>query len=215
MAVSITVDAAAAGSGPAAGLAPAVFIDKDGTLIHDLPYNVDPARVRLREDAGPALARLQQAGYRLVLITNQAGLAHQKFEEEALQPVWDILASLLGLYGVTLDAIYYCPHHPQGSHPEFGRGCDCRKPAPGLLLRAARKHQLDLARSWFIGDILDDIEAGHRAGCRTVLLDVGAETEWRNSPLRRPDRVAASLTEAAADILAAAALAGATMEMAE
>ncbi|NMG36785.1 HAD-IIIA family hydrolase [Azoarcus sp. TTM-91] len=210
MAVSITVDAAAA-----AAPVPAVFIDKDGTLIHDLPYNVDPARVRLREDAGPALARLRQAGYRLVLITNQAGLAHQKFEEAALLPVWDILASLLGLYGVTLDAIYYCPHHPQGSHPEFGRGCDCRKPAPGLLLRAAREHRLDLPRSWFIGDILDDVEAGHRAGCRTVLLDVGSETEWRSSPLRRPDRVAASLTEAAADILAATVPAGAAMEMAE
>ncbi|MDX5409768.1 MAG: HAD family hydrolase [Thauera sp.] len=185
-------------------LAPAVFIDKDGTLAHDVPYNVDPRRLRLRSDAGPALAHLQRAGYRLVLITNQSGIAHGLFGEDALPPLWSALAAALAPHGAVLDAIYYCPHHPEGSHATFARACDCRKPEPGLLLRAAREHDLDLARSWFIGDILDDVEAGHRAGCRCVLLDVGSETEWRDSPLRRPDRVAASLTEAVADILAAA-----------
>lgn len=178
----------------------AVFIDKDGTLIHDLPYNVDPARIRLRTGAGPALARLRSAGYALVLVSNQPGIALGRFGPAALLPVWRRLAELLAPAGAGLDAIYYCPHHPQGSHPRFGGPCDCRKPRPGLLQRAATERGLDLARSWLIGDILDDVEAGRRAGCRTVLLDVGSETEWRPGPWRVPDAVAASLPEAAARI---------------
>lgn len=180
----------------------AVFLDKDGTLIHDVPYNVDPARIRLREDAGAALARLQRHGFHLILITNQPGVALGLFVHDALEAVWAKIALDLSAFGVVLDAVYHCPHHPQGSDARYALACDCRKPEPGLLLRAAHEHRLDLGRSWLIGDILDDVEAGRRAGCRTVLLDVGSETEWRHGPLREPDRVATSLTEAVDTILA-------------
>ncbi|HJV24643.1 MAG TPA: HAD family hydrolase [Aromatoleum sp.] len=190
-------------------LSPAVFLDKDGTLVHDVPYNADPNKVRLRDDAGPALASLQRRGYRLVLVSNQSGLARGMFQETALERIWAAMADALSPYGVALDGIYYCPHHPDGSVPEFAHRCDCRKPAPGMLLRAAEELDLDLARSWIIGDILDDIEAGRRAGCRAILLDVGSETEWRSGPYRQPDRIAASLTEATADIIASESL-GAT-----
>lgn len=183
-------------------LSAAVFIDKDGTLIHDVPYNVDPERVRLREDAGEALARLQQNGYRLILVSNQSGIALGLFEPDALDAVWARIAVVLSDHGVVLDAIYHCPHHPDGTHPRYAGPCACRKPEPGLMMQAAREHGLDLARSWLIGDILDDIEAGHRAGCRTVLLDVGSETEWRAGPLRTSDYVAGNLSEAADEILA-------------
>ena len=105
-------------------------------------------------------------------------------------------------YGVCFDGFYYCPHHPQGSDPCYALQCDCRKPQPGMLHRAALEHGLDLARSWLIGDILDDVEAGRRAGCRTVLLDVGSETEWRKGPEREPDHIARGLAEAVAWILA-------------
>lgn len=186
--------------------APAVFLDKDGTLLHDVPYNVDPARLRLRADAGPALALLRRNGYRLVLVSNQAGVALGRFDEAALPPLWRALGEALAPWGVTLDGIYYCPHHPKGCVPAYTRHCDCRKPAPGLLQRAALELGLDLARSWFIGDILDDVEAGRRAGCRTVLLDVGSETEWISTPMRHPDHVVASLTEAAFTLLADEAL---------
>lgn len=182
-------------------LSPAVFIDKDGTLVHDLPFNVDPGRVRLREDAGLALARLQRRGYRLVVVTNQSGVARGYFDEETLQGVWQAIADALDAHGVRLQAIVHCPHHPDGSVAQFAVACDCRKPAPGMLLRAAQEHGLDLGRSWLIGDILDDIEAGRRANCRTILLDVGSETEWRRSRLRHPHHVAASLSEAAAIIV--------------
>lgn len=188
-------------------LLPAVFIDKDGTLVHDVPYNVDPARVRLRSDAGTALARLRRAGYALILVTNQPGIAKGLFGEADLIPVWQKLTLELAAWGTGLDGIYYCPHHPQGREPRYSYVCDCRKPQPGMLVRAAADHGIDLSRSWMIGDILDDVEAGRRAGCRSVLLDVGSETEWQPGPWRRPHLVAASLLGAANAIAAQAALA--------
>lgn len=175
----------------------AVFIDKDGTLVEDVPYNVDPARICLRAEAGPALRRLQRAGFELVLVSNQAGIALGRFEEHALEGVWSCLRARLAAHGVALSAIYYCPHHPQG-------GCECRKPRAGLLRRAARERDIDLARSWMLGDILDDVEAGRRAGCRAVLLDVGSETEWRAAPLRTPEFTARDLDAASHYIVASA-----------
>lgn len=181
---------------------PAVFLDKDGTLVRDLPYNVDADRLRLMPDAGPALARLQAAGYALVLVTNQPGVARGLFDESDLEPVWLELARQLAPYGVAFEAIYYCPHHPQGSNRHYAYPCSCRKPEPGLLYQAAVEHGYDLPRSWMVGDILDDVEAGRCAGCRTVLVDVGSETEWRAGPRREPHFIAAGLMGAAEYILA-------------
>jgi D,D-heptose 1,7-bisphosphate phosphatase len=178
---------------------PAVFIDKDGTLVHDVPYNVEPERLRLRADAGTALRALQDAGYALILVTNQSGVALGRFPESALPPLWHAISKRLEPEGVALTAVYYCPHHPSGAG-QYAQHCDCRKPQAGLLRRAASAHDIDLARSWMIGDILDDIEAGHRAGCRAVLLDVQSETEWQLTPLRTPDYVAPDLTSASRHI---------------
>jgi histidinol-phosphate phosphatase family protein len=188
---------------------PAAFLDKDGTLLHDVPFNVDPERVRLREGAGVALARLARAGYALVLVTNQSGIALGRFAAAALAPVWRRIDGLLAPHGVRLDATYHCPHHPEGAVLQHARACACRKPQPGMLLAAARELHLDLGRSWMVGDILDDVEAGRRAGCRTVLLDLGSETEWRRGPMRAPDAVCTSLPEAAEEILAARPMRGA------
>lgn len=180
-------------------MTPAVFLDKDGTLVHDRPYNADPARLRLRAGAGAALARLQAAGFRLILASNQPGIALGRFSEAALAAVEEELARRLARHGVRLDAAYYCPHRP--AEPGEAPPCACRKPQPGLLQRAALEHGIDLQRSWMVGDILDDVEAGHAAGCRAVLLDVGSETEWRDGPSRRPDFVARDFAAVAACIL--------------
>ena len=179
----------------------AVFIDKDGTLIEDVPYNVDPQRIRLMPGAGPALRALKGAGYALFVVSNQPGVALGYFAESALEEVTDELNRLLAESGVTLDGVYYCPHHPAGELPEYRERCLCRKPGPGLLRRAAAEHGIDLAASWLIGDILDDIEAGRRAGCRTLLLDNGHETEWRRGPGRNPHYVVGDLAEAASCII--------------
>ena len=178
-----------------------VFLDKDGTLVEDVPYNVDPARIRLTDGAAEGLRRLHAAGYRLVVVSNQAGVARGYFPEEALEAVGRRLRELLAQAGVPLGGFYYCPHHRDGSVRRYAVACDCRKPAPGMLRRAAREHGLDLPRCWLVGDILDDVEAGRRAGCRTVLLENGHETEWVWSPERVPDLRAANLAEAAERIL--------------
>jgi histidinol-phosphate phosphatase family protein len=179
----------------------AVFLDKDGTLIEDVPYNVDPAQIRLTPGAVEGLRLLRGAGFRLIVVSNQSGVARGYFPEAALAGVEAKLRELLAAGGAALDGFYYCPHHPGGSVAAYAVACDCRKPLPGLLLRAADDHGIDLARSWLVGDILNDVEAGRRAGCHTVLLDNGHETEWVFSDLRRPDRVAADLAEAARVIL--------------
>jgi histidinol-phosphate phosphatase family protein len=164
----------------------AVFLDKDGTLVQDVPYNVDLNRIRLAPGVAAGLRVLQNAGYRLIVITNQSGVARGYFSEADLTAVFQRLQQLLAPAGVTLTDFYYCPHHPLGSIARYAVACGCRKPEPGLLFRAARDHDIDLGHSWFVGDILNDIEAGRRAGCRTILVHNGGETEWLLTPGRQP-----------------------------
>ncbi|HVW37545.1 MAG TPA: HAD family hydrolase [Pirellulales bacterium] len=182
----------------------AVFLDKDGTLVKDVPYNVDPQRIELAPEAPSALRMLRDFGFELIVVTNQPGVALGYFPVTAMAEVERRLAELLADSDIRLSGFYYCPHHPQAGQLGHGSACDCRKPAPGLLLRAAADHRLDLKSSWLVGDILDDVEAGRRAGCRTVLVDRGGETEWKRSPSRDPDYIAGDLLEAAACIVEAA-----------
>lgn len=190
----------------------AVFLDKDGTLIDDVPFNVDPQRIRLAPGATFALRRLARAGYALIVVSNQAGVARGHFAEQALAGVEQRLHELLAEIGVRLTGFYYCPHDPKGAMAPYAVACTCRKPAPGLLLRAAAAHDLDLARSWFIGDILDDVEAGNRAGCRTVLIYGNEtqwcfttdETRWRWSRERVPHAIVDDLEDAAHAVLTGA-----------
>jgi len=180
----------------------AVFLDKDGTIIEDLPYNVDPDRIRFMPGAENGLQLLHQAGYRLFIVTNQSGVARGYFDEKALRRVEVRLREMMGRSGVPLAGFYYCPHYPEGIVPAYSGKCTCRKPQPGLIIRAAQEHGIDLFRSWFIGDILNDVEAGRRAGCRTVLINNGKETEWELSQLRLPHHVVSNLEEGASVITA-------------
>lgn len=175
----------------------AVFLDKDGTLIADVPYNVDPALIRFLPGTAGGLRALHAAGFQLIVVSNQSGVARGYFAEGALAAVEARLRDLFAEAGVPLAGFYYCPHHPDGTVPEYAVACICRKPSPGMIVRAAREHGIDRAASWFVGDILHDIEAGHRAGCRAILIDNGNETLWERSPERTPDALAADLTEAA------------------
>ena len=175
----------------------AIFLDKDGTLVDNLPYNVEPRRIRLSSGAGPALRLLSRLDYRFFVVSNQSGIAEGRFAEDAMGAVAARLGDLLFRENLTLDGFYYCPHDPNGSVAPYAIACACRKPLPGLLLRAAAEHGIDLRASWMIGDILHDVEAGNRAGCRTVLLDNGNETEWRLGPRRIPTRIAPDLYAAA------------------
>jgi len=179
----------------------AVFLDKDGTLLRDVPYNVNPSAMELAEGAAEGVRLLTDAGYPLIVVTNQSGVARGYFGEEALGPVEDRLRELLADAGGRLAGFYYCPHHPEGATGLYAAACRCRKPEPGLILRAGEEHRVDLNRSWLVGDILNDVEAGRRAGTRTILLDNGNETEWELTPQRQPDYRAADLAEAAQIVL--------------
>jgi D-glycero-D-manno-heptose 1,7-bisphosphate phosphatase len=183
---------------------PAVFLDTDGTLIDNVPYNVDPDRVTLARGAGGALRTLKAHGYLLIVVSNQPGVALGRFPLAALEGVERRMQELLAQSGVALDAFYYCPHFPQATDVRHAVRCLCRKPQPGLLRRAALDWQVDLKQSWLVGAILDDVEAGNRAGCRSVLIHNGSETEWRLGVHREPDDHARSLRQATQLILTAA-----------
>jgi len=135
----------------------ALFLDRDGTLVHPRHYPSRPEELVLYDGLAPLLRRFQQHNYRLIVITNQSGLARGLFTEDALSLMHDHLTAELARDGVHIDGIYYCPHHPEGVIPELTVHCTCRKPAPGMLQRAAAELDIDLARSWFVGDILDDV----------------------------------------------------------
>lgn len=181
----------------AGGRSGAVFLDKDGTLLENVPYNVDPDRMRLAPGADRALRELGRLGLPLVVVTNQPGVALGRFRVDALEAVRVRLAEMFAEHGAALAGLFYCPHHPDGVVPRYAVDCLCRKPRPGMLLCAASLLSVDLRQSWMIGDLLDDVEAGQRAGCKTILVVNGGETEWRMSPEREPRFLVHALDEAA------------------
>lgn len=152
------------------GARPAVFLDRDGTLITALGYLADPAELELVPGAGAALARLGAAGFARVLVTNQSGIARGLLDEAALAAVHARLAEALAREGGALELVLSCPHHPEIGVPPYRLACGCRKPEPGLILEAARRLDLDLARSWVVGDAARDLEAGRRAGVPGLVL---------------------------------------------
>ncbi len=174
----------------------AIFIDKDGTLIPDIPYNVDPEKIILNEGVIEGLKLLKAQGYVFIMISNQSGVARGYFEEEALINVKNKVQQLLEP-DIRFKDFYWSFNHPQGTVKKYAVACNFRKPKPGMILQAAEEHQIDLENSWMIGDILNDVEAGKRAGCQTVLIDNGNETEWIAGEYRTPDYKAKNFFQAA------------------
>jgi D-glycero-D-manno-heptose 1,7-bisphosphate phosphatase len=164
----------------------AVFLDKDGTLVKDVPYNADPALVAFETDVFEGLRTLQGHGFKLVIISNQPGISMGLFSQHELDNLIRFFEKKFTENGALLSGFYYCPHTPATAET----ACSCRKPEPGLLLSAAQDLHIDLAASWMVGDILNDVEAGNRAGCRTVLINNGNETEWLSGPYRNPEYTA-------------------------
>lgn len=172
---------------------PAVFLDRDGTIIEERNYLSDPAGVALLPGAARGLARLRDLGLPLVLVTNQSGVGRGYFGRDAVERVHGRLIALLAEHGVRLSAIYSCPHTPADA-------CGCRKPSPGLLTRAAGELNLNLSRSYVIGDKPCDIELGLVVGATTILVRTGYGARHAQAGDCAPDLVAADLAEAAADI---------------
>ena len=147
-----------------------VFLDRDGTLILDKNHAFRPDGMELLEGVVGGLNLLQRTGFRFVVITNQSGVARGYYTEQDVRAMHRRLSEILLGEGIRVDEFYFCPHHPQGTVPQYSFKCTCRKPEPGMLLNAARNLGIDLAQSWVVGDAVTDIGAGFAAGCRTVLL---------------------------------------------
>jgi len=173
-------------------MAKAAFLDRDGVLNRKMPegqYVTRWEEMRFLPGAAEAILLLRQAGFRVIVVSNQRCVAKGLLSVEELESMHRRMCQRFAATGAKIDAVYYCPHDSEPA-------CPCRKPAPGLLLQAAREHQIDLESSWMIGDSMSDMEAGHRAGCKTALLQDATE---RRAGLA--DVVAPSLLEAAYGIL--------------
>lgn len=175
----------------------AVFLDRDGTIIEDTGYIKSPAEIKFIPGAIAAIKQLQSAGYKIIIISNQAGIARGFFSEDILQTIDKTIHRHVLSGGGHIDGSYYCPHHPEHGVYPYKQECDCRKPLPGLIKKAEKDLALDLSRSFMIGDKTTDIEAGGNAGVKTVLVLTGRGKEEHNKLGNQPDHVAESLAAAA------------------
>jgi len=181
----------------------AVFLDRDGTIIEDDGYISEVSRIRVFPWSAEAIRRLRDAGFLIVVVTNQAGVARGFFDEPFIGEAHRHLDALLASQGARIDAYYYCPHHPEGVVTPYARVCDCRKPAPGMIAKAASDLDIDVAGSFVVGDKWLDIELAQRAGAAAVLVRTGyGQAAEAERPARiQPVPVVDTLLDAAAWIL--------------
>ena len=179
----------------------AVFLDRDGTLNEEGGYINHVDRLKLIDGAGEAVALLEKHGLKTIVVTNQAGVARGYYPAEHLPKLHDRLRDLLKEQGATLDAIYYCPHHPDVGEPPFRQDCDCRKPKLGMIRRAEKELSVDAASSYMVGDKISDVEFGRKAGCKSILVLTGygkGELEYHRDKLTaEPDYIADDILDAA------------------
>ena len=174
----------------------AIFLDRDDTLIEDPGYINSPEQVKLLDGVSEALIELKALGYKLVVVTNQSAVARGIVTEKVLGEIHNRLEQMLAEKGALLDRIYYCPYHPDGVVQKYRKESDCRKPNPGMLLRAAEEMDIGLGQSWCIGNSLRDVEAGFKAGCKTILIDLPSHQQQVELGQLRPDYKAVNIKEA-------------------
>jgi D-glycero-D-manno-heptose 1,7-bisphosphate phosphatase len=182
---------------------PAVFLDRDGTINEDVGYLTDLAELHIYPFAADAIRLLRRAGFAIVVVTNQGGIARGVIAESLVQRTHDVMAERLTRAGALVDAWYYCPHHPESVVPGLSAPCECRKPGTALPRAAAERLGLDLERSWVVGDHWRDIQMGHGVGARAVLLRTGhgRDQELARAEGQRVEAICDNLIAAAAFIL--------------
>jgi len=179
----------------------AVFLDRDGTIIEDLGYISSPEQIKFIPGAIEAIKALKTAGYKIIIISNQSGVARGLLTEDMLQTIDKIIHKKILHGGGHVDASYYCVHHPEHGVYPYQQACDCRKPEPGLIKKGAREQNVDLDRSFMVGDHPFDIEAGKKTGVKTVFLLTGHGRKEQAALKSAPDHIAATIVEAAQWIL--------------
>jgi D-glycero-D-manno-heptose 1,7-bisphosphate phosphatase len=158
----------------------AVFLDRDGTINEEVGYLSQPENIRILPDVTEAIKVLKAAGYRILVVTNQSGVARGYYTEEDVQLINEKINQLLMKSGTSIDAFFYCPHHSNGVIAEYSYACHCRKPESGLMLEAAEQFNLDLTKSFIIGDKLIDLQMAEYLGARAILVLTGyGEQEWK------------------------------------
>jgi len=174
----------------------AVFVDRDGTIVEDIGYMNSPEQIKFIPGSLEAIKKLNNAGYKVIVITNQAGVARGLVAEDMLQTIDKTLHKLILNSGAHLDGLYYCPHHPEYGVYPYKQVCECRKPHPGLLKRAQKHFDIDLSLSFMIGDKATDVEAGKRAGTKTIFLLTGKGKKEESKIKDQPNHIAKNLLEA-------------------
>jgi D-glycero-D-manno-heptose 1,7-bisphosphate phosphatase len=186
----------------------AVFIDRDGTISEEVGYVNHPSRFRVFPYSPQAIRLLNDDGWLAILVTNQAGVARGYFGVDMIHTVHERLEAELATAGAKLDAIYFCVHHPNVGEPPYRLDCNCRKPKPGLIYKAAEDFSIDLEQSWMIGDRYNDVELAHNAGTQSALALSGyGRGEWehqRETWKQQPDVTADNLLEAVQTIVSGA-----------
>jgi D-glycero-D-manno-heptose 1,7-bisphosphate phosphatase len=181
---------------------PAVFLDRDGTLVEDVGYLGHVGRIAIYPWTIDALRVLRRAGFKLVVVTNQSGVARGLYPESAVHDVHAALAAAFARGGVAVDAYYYCPHYVHARLEQYRADCQCRKPRPGMVERAARELDLDVARSYVVGDHWSDVGLARAVGARGILVRTGSgETQAGQASTTPADAVLPHLMEAATWIL--------------
>lgn len=160
----------------------AVFLDRDGTINVEKDYLSKIEDFEFISGAPEAIKKLKEAGFFVVVVSNQSGVARGYFDEDAVNKLHQHIQTELAAYGTSIDDFYFCPHHPEKGHGVYKVVCNCRKGNPGMLLQAAREHELDLHSSFMVGDKLADIEAGKRSGCKSFLVLTGYGSEAALTP---------------------------------
>ncbi len=175
----------------------AIFLDRDNTIIDDPGYINHPNQVKLLPGAPSALSDMRNMGYKLIIVSNQSGVARGIVTEDTLADIHERLIQILRSEGVFIDAIYYCPFHPEGVIEKYRKESSLRKPEPGMLLLAAEEMEIDLRYSWMIGDSYRDVQAGKLAGCRTILINSPANPTIKEYSDPEADSIAVNIKEAA------------------
>lgn len=179
----------------------AVFLDRDGTVTEEVGYLTDPGKLNMIPGAGAAIRKLNASGLKVILVTNQSGVARGYFPESLVHEAHARLERMLEAEDARCDGIYYCPHHPTAGNSKYTMACDCRKPGTGLLDVAARDHGIDLTQSYVVGDKWSDVELAQRAGAKGVLVRTGFAPDdpgnVRPQHVRDPDFTARDLAQAA------------------
>jgi D-glycero-D-manno-heptose 1,7-bisphosphate phosphatase len=185
-------------------LSRAVFLDRDGTICEEVGHLEQEDELTLIEGSSRGIALLNEAGFKVIIVTNQSVIARGRITELKLWQIHLVLSEMLAADDARFDAIYYCPHHPKEGTGKYLQSCECRKPRPGMFLQASRELEIDLHRSFIVGDKLSDLEAGRAAGCREILVRTGygdQSEKMLDGLASYPDCIADNLLDASRWIL--------------